>query len=258
MASSLCLISSPIKSIHELFDIANRKTLKLKVSNEWDTETIILEGIVSQFYDEDGPIIRVEQTKLRIRNCSHEQSVLTSDLGQPEKKRLKMNSNDETLDESKLCKQIKGYLTYFNMLDFKIQQVCSPKEKLNRETLNKMQNLKEHLEKFLYHFQELFYREEFDVNIESNPQIIELMKRAERLYSIFNQLEESQIPELLRTHENASSNHYLASILGFEEELIAFLEASNDHFSKEQWILEYVEQKSQSLNKEELNQDGFT
>ena len=82
-----------------------------------------------------------------------EPETLRSTSGSPEAKRKKV---EIALEESKLYRQINGYLLYFQMLDRQIDSVCSRQEESNTDLKN-LQKLKRNLGIFLEQIQTLFY-----------------------------------------------------------------------------------------------------
>jgi len=136
---------------------------------------------------------------------------------------------------------------------------------LNRTNLQTLNCLKGELDTFLHNFEAFYYGEEIDIAMEAKPQFQELISGVSKLYEIFDQLEESQIPDVLKSVMDPSDDHFLACILGLEEEdIVKFLSDPDNHLTKEQLVLEFIDQKSKVHGFESLKWEsafkclGFT
>ena len=129
--------------------------------------------------------------------------------------------------------RINGYLIYFKILEQKIDSQLDESKDLSKFNLQKLQTLKEDLEDFLPKLEQLYHEEDIGANpdIEDNPHFKEILACVNKLTDIFNLLEESQIPDILKSDVvKPSCDQYLASILGLEEEVVEFLSNCDDHF----------------------------
>ena len=85
-------------------------------------------------------------------------------------------------------------------------------------------------------------------------QFKELLECTDRLQEKLEKLEDSNIEEILYSTDHVikpTQDQYLASILGFNEELVEFLEENDDYYSNEQMVLDFLEKKEEEVHKDE-------
>ena len=154
------------------------------------------------------------------------------------------------------------YILYFNSmlekLDSALQeaenevnyQIETTKSNLSEEELRKLHVVKEDIGSLLKTMESINHHQ----GSYWPPQLIEMDKCVGRLQETFDQLEDAQIPALLKSTIKPSKQQYLASILGLDQEVVGFLTDDCDNYlTDEQWILEFLEIKEEALTGEECD-----
>ena len=90
-------------------------------------------------------------------------------------------------------------------------------------------------------------------NVE-NSQFKELLECTDRLQDILEKLEDSNINEILDSTDviKPTQDQYLASILGFSEDLVTYFKESDNYYSNEQLVLNFLQDKEEETHDQEF------
>ena len=136
------------------------------------------------------------------------------------------------------------------------EQIEKTANDICEENLKDLETLTEELDSFLQKLRALYHEENLAKALnDDNPLFQEILQSTDRLQFILEKLEDSNIPDLLDENDDLkpTKNQYLASILGFDEDLIQFLDKSDNYYSDEQLVLEFIEKKENEFQDEKFN-----
>lgn len=123
-----------------------------------------------------------------------------------------------------------------------------------KDNIRSLQILTEKLDEFLQKFTIFYLNEDIaqTANAE-NTQFKELLECTDRLQDILEKLEDTKIKEILDPTDviRPTQDQYLASILGFSEELVEYLEENDNYYSNEQLVLDFLEKKEEEVKEDE-------
>ena len=249
---------NPFSKIQKLYETANQKIVKYDITDITDkiTFTITLEQL--QFFSIPPP--PPPSTQL-----THKKKSKLKKLKGPQRKNQLVKNNtqvqvpysnqmaipipipnppiDWNLDLALL-------LIYFKKVEEKVnQQIRNTTENLSQDNLERLETLTSNLEDFLEKLGRFYHEENVaQSTFFEHPQFQEILECTDRLQLVLDELEDSQIPEILKSQTiKPNKFQYLAAILGFEEELATFLIESDNYYSDEQLILQFIEGKEQAL-----------
>ena len=114
------------------------------------------------------------------------------------------------------------------------------------------ENLKEFLQKLgnLYHGETIIQSA-----IAKDQRFQEILDCTDRLQNILDKLTDSQITEILDSNEHVikpTQDQLLASILGFSKDLVTYLEESDNYYSNEQLVLDFLQDKEEEIEDQEF------
>ena len=134
-------------------------------------------------------------------------------------------------------------------------------------SLQQLEDLRRSLRKFLDKLEEFFHKEEVQIKtIRESTQFQDILKSAKTLQGIFEELDNSGIPQLLETTAMNPQQDIICSILGLSNEVVAYLKNIDpeykDHQSEKSWIEDYIGSKKKELvdgqtTEEQLRSLGF-
>ena len=254
--------NDPFHKIHKLYQTANQHFIGNDIADLYqETKVFIYEF----YYEYVEFIIELPRRKRSRRGEKYKGQGRTNQI-------VKTNAQLQNVPNEKIVMKpltppasapvpidwaVNIYLMYFKdiekMIKEKIEQTvdqCSQNNLLCLEALT--ENLKEFLQKLgnLYHGETIIQSA-----IAKDQQFQEILDCADRLQDILDKLSDSQITEILDSTEHVikpTQDQLLASILGFSEDLVTYLEESDNYYSSEQLVLDYLQDKEEEIEDQEF------
>ena len=157
------------------------------------------------------------------------------------------------------------FLMYFKDIEKMIKEKINKTiDELSEDNLICIEALTKDLEEFLHKLGKLYHEETIVQSaFTKNQQFQEILDCTDRLQSILDRLIESDATEILDSLDNdvikPSQDQYLASILGFDQELVTYFEESDNYYSDEQLVLDFIQDKDEETQDQEFTswEDAF-
>ena len=155
------------------------------------------------------------------------------------------------------------HMIYFRVVEKKVLE-CLTNSILtpSKKSLENLNYLREDLKVFLNKLESFYYAQEDNISeLETSEQFQDILKCVGNLESIFEQLDDSEIPALLEMTVEKKNETALCSILGLREEVGEYLSNLSadirSHQTDEQWIQDFIEQKNSELENVEIEESTF-
>ena len=144
------------------------------------------------------------------------------------------------------------WLMYFKTLEKKVKSaIDSTATNLTECNLKTLCDMTKNLAALLTAMEKLYYEQDvFDASVEEDPLLQEILDCTDRMQDLLEGLKDSQIQDIIKDTVKPTKNHYLASILGFDETLVEYLATCDDYLTPEQWILSFIEWKQDLIQED--------
>ena len=153
-----------------------------------------------------------------------------------------------------LQRSLNNYLIYFKVVEKKVLDTLdiSTSQQLGEKSLKDLNSLKNELQPFLEKLERFWHEQEAVIaEIERSTEFQEILACVTTLHRIFEELDESEISQLLQMTSLNSQEHILCSILGLRDDVADSLKGldpeTRGHLTDEQWIQDFIEQKGKEI-----------
>ena len=159
---------------------------------------------------------------------------------------------------------LNNYLIYFKIVEKKVLETLniSTSQQLAEKSMKDLNSLKNELKPFLEKLERFWHEQEAVIaEIESSAEFQEILSCVTTLHGIFEELDESEIPQLLQMTSLNSREHILCSILGLSDDVADSLKGldpeTRGHQTDEQWIQDFIDQKGEEVTCLDDREIGF-
>ena len=146
------------------------------------------------------------------------------------------------------------YLIYFKTVEKKVLDTLdiSSSQQLGEKSLTDLNSLKNELQPFLEKLERFWHEQEAVIaEIERSTEFQEILACVTTLHRIFEELDESEISQLLQMTSLNSQEHILCSILGLRDDVADSLKdldpETRGHLTDEQWIQDFIDQNGKEI-----------
>ena len=177
---------------------------------------------------------------------------------------------EEFVNNLNLNKMLNTCLLQFKEVERGVE-VClrNSSRRPSQQSLEMLNKLRINVKNFLDHVETFYHNAEVEIKtIRENASFLEILKSAQTLQKLFEDLDDAEIPRLLQEatkktpHQAlASQEQVLCSILGLRDEVAEYLRNIDPEFryhqTNQEWIKDYFEARNKELSEEQTQEEQY-